>query len=248
MNREDAFLVQALFLSIAFGSAFFLLMKNALPRIPRVSLTRFKLKKRVARWPRLVEAKTNVLQNFFYRRRRKKLVAQLPDALDALASALRAGYALPYACALVEREAHPPISRVFGALARAHEYELSLKDAAAMIRPQVGAVEWDYVAEALEMHDGIGGNFIPVLAEAAHSLREKLRVDAEVASATASGRVSGLIVAALAPVSFVTFYFFSPSYMSILFTSTLGVMLLASAVILEAIGFIFIWKIISIDY
>ncbi|MDO8617304.1 MAG: type II secretion system F family protein [Candidatus Uhrbacteria bacterium] len=180
--------------------------------------------------------------------RRKKFTEQLPDALDALVQGLRAGYALPHALAMVERETREPSSLVFGSLARAQEYRLNFGQAVKMIDGQLNVPGWALVTEALHMQNRVGGNMIPVLTKIAEGLRDRSRIEQEIHTATASGKFSGLIISALAPLSFLLFYFLSPTYVDILIHSTLGIALLSLAAVLEVIGFLFIWSIVSLDY
>lgn len=179
---------------------------------------------------------------------KKRFTRQLPDALDALVSALRAGYALPPALELVTRETQGMVREVFMALARAHQYQVPLREAVKRICAQLRIPEWDLVAQTIEIQGVSGGNIIPTIEELARTLRDKLRVDQEVATATASGRFSGLLIAALAPLSLIGFLLFSPSYMSILLHTELGHLLLALAALLELVGFFTIWKMVTIDY
>ncbi len=179
---------------------------------------------------------------------KKRFVSQLPDALDALVSALRAGYALPPALELVARETQGMVRDVFAALSRAHQYQVPMREAVKRICAQVRLQEWDLVAQAIEIQETSGGNIIPTLDELARTLRDKIRVDQEVTTATASGRFSGLLIAGLAPLSLIGFLVFSPSYMSILLHTELGHILLALAALLEVIGFLIIWKMVTIDY
>lgn len=178
----------------------------------------------------------------------KQFAVQLPDALDALVSALRAGYALPPALELVARETQGMVHDVFAALARANQYQVPLREAVKRICAQLQLPEWDLVAQTIEIQDTSGGNIIPTMEELARTLRDKIRVDQEVSTATASGRFSGLLIAALAPLSLVGFMVFSPSYMSILLHTELGHLLLVFAALLEVVGFFTIWKLVTIDY
>ncbi|GEM_PF-3363975 len=180
--------------------------------------------------------------------RRKKFSQQLPDALDALVHGLRAGYALPHALALVERETHEPVCLVFRALARAQDYRLNFEQAVKMMDHQLQLAEWTLVAEALSLQQRLGGNIIPVLTKITEGLRDRMRMEQEIHTATASGKFSGLMISALAPFSFFLFYFFSPDYVGVLVHSTIGIALLTAAALLEVVGFLFIWQIVALDY
>lgn len=178
----------------------------------------------------------------------RRFVAHLPDALDALVAGLRAGFALPHALGLVARETRGAIAAVFGALSRADAYQVPMRDAVAMLRPQIRLPQWELVAQALELQSAAFGNIVPVLEEVAHTLRDTQRVEHEVASATASGRLSGFLIASLAPLSLGAFFFFAPSYISVLTQTTTGHILLALAAVFELAGFLIIRKLVTIEY
>lgn len=180
--------------------------------------------------------------------RRRNFVRQLPEALDALVQALRSGYDMTAALALVERESITPVREIFTALTRAEQYRLSLTEAVRLLEDQLTLPEWNLVAEAIQLQRTLGGNIVPVLHEVATTLREKIRIDLEVHSLTASSRLSGLIIAALAPLSLIAFMIFSPSYITILTQSTLGHLLLLIAGLLEVFGFLIIWRLVQVDY
>ena len=80
------------------------------------------------------------------------------------------------------------------------------------------------------------------------TLRDRQSVNQEMQTATAAGKFSGLLIAGLAPLSFVMFLIFAPDYVSVLFQTALGQALLVLAGLLELIGFFLIWKIVTIDY
>ncbi|GEM_PF-6960772 len=253
-------LFQVLLIACAGGLIGFFIVVTLL-RSPEVRTTgvslarRFPRRNRVIRqWPSLgAEVDTwsimqRVRNEAHVRFAKKRFAGQLPDALDALVSALRAGYALPPALELVARETQGMVQDVFAALSRAHQYQVPMREAVKRICTQLRLQEWDLVAQAIEIQGTSGGNIIPTLEELARTLRDKIRVDQEVATATASGRFSGLLIAALAPLSLVGFMVFSPSYMSILLHTELGHLLLALAALLEVIGFLTIWKLVTIDY
>lgn len=180
--------------------------------------------------------------------RRKRFDEQTPDAVDALVQGLRAGYALPQALAVVERETNDPVAQIFGALARANEYRLSFATALEFVDAQIRSAEWTLVSDALRLQDRSGGNMVPVLATMASGMRDRLRVEREIQTATASGKFSGLIIAALAPLSFALFSVFSPTYTAILIHEPVGRALLLFGVVLELVGFFWIWRITTIDY
>lgn len=244
-------LMQVLLVALLFGLITFLLVHSFWRRGgERVSKQRPRPCVAPAPLLPLTEGRVSLSRQLYWRwpRVRRRLVEQLPDALEALTQSLRAGYALPQALALVERESRAPVAHVMGALARSSTYQIPFERAVQLISRQLTEPEWTIVANALTIHEHVGGNVIPVLKEVAQSLRDKLHVDREVLAATASGRFSGLVIAALGPLSVAGFFFFAPSYLAMLTDTRLGQMLLGLAALLELTGFLLIWRLVRIDY
>lgn len=182
------------------------------------------------------------------RRAKRVFLEALPDALLALGGAMRVGYDRLASLELIERETGGHIQLVFGALARAERYRVPFSDAMNALSRELNLMEWNVVAQTLSAGYALGGNSIPILENIAHTLREKVRIDGEVLSATASGRFSGITIALLAPLSFAAFTVLAPEYMSVMTQSGTGQILLFVATLLEIMGFSVIWRIMNVDY
>ena len=180
--------------------------------------------------------------------KKKKLARQLPESMLALVASLQAGYSLPSSIEIVARETESPVSTVWSAIVRAHNYGVSLSEAVQSIDVLLGIPEWELVSETFVIQQKVGGNIIPVLEETSRTLRDKRSVEQEAVSATAAGRMSGILLALLAPISFFILLWFAPGYMNIMYTTAIGKMLLVIAFTLEVIGFFVILKIIKIDF
>lgn len=180
------------------------------------------------------------------RRQRRRLLDQLPDALDSLVDALRAGYSLPSAVALLGRELEGPLQAVFAALTRGLTLGLPWTESLKRVSADLGISAWGAAAETLAMGESLGGNFITLLAEQTRTLREQARVHAEIKTLTAAGRLSGNLIAGLVPLAMLFFWAVSPSYISVLFSTFLGRLLCALAVALEVAGIVWIWRITRI--
>jgi Flp pilus assembly protein TadB len=183
-----------------------------------------------------------------YEATKKRFITGLPDALLILIGALKAGFALPDALAVVERESSAPTRLVFASLVRAHTLRISLDRAVLLLDEALRVPEWTLVADSLAVLVATGGNMIPVLTDLAQTLRDKLHVEREIQTATAAGRLSGLIISLLAPASFIFFLVFSPQFVIPLLNTNLGQLLLILALVLEVAGFVVIWRITKIDF
>ena len=80
----------------------------------------------------------------------------------------------------------------------------------------------------------------------AYMIDEKLKLQRDIKSFTSQGKLSGILIAVLWPLSLAAFSWISPQHTDILFNTSAGQTLLGISILLEALGFFFIWKIITI--
>jgi tight adherence protein B len=92
----------------------------------------------------------------------------------------------------------------------------------------------------------MGGNIVQMLQRMADWVRQKNKLEKDIKVFTSQGRLSGIIIALLWPLSATIFYFLNAEYISILFTNNTGQIFLFLSMVLEVIGFMMIWKIIKI--
>lgn len=185
---------------------------------------------------------------YIVQKRRRAVVAHLPSAIETLVQAIRAGYAMQQAVGLVGRELQPPVCHIFLAIERGMNYRRPLRSILHALEWELGLKEWDLFAEALSVQERTGGNIIPLLERVAETLRQNESIEQEMRAATASGRLSGWLIALLVPVMFVLFLSLNPSYMSVFFTTGMGRLLMLLAAALEAVGFLLIRRITRISY
>lgn len=181
------------------------------------------------------------------RARRKAFDAQIPDALALISNSLKAGYGLLQAMEMVGQEMHPPIAPEFVRTLAEIRVGASTEDALAALAARVGSEDMDLVVTAFLIQRQVGGNLAEVLDKIAFTIRERIRIRGEVRTLTAQGRLSGLIIGVL-PLGIGLFLAaVNPEYVMTLFRHPLGQMMLVMAVGAEAVGVLFIKKIIAID-
>ena len=181
------------------------------------------------------------------KRKKRICAADLPDSLDSIVEAMKAGYSFTQALRLAAREARQPVKNIFEALNRADDYRMPLQDALFVINNQLNLPEWSVIGESFLVREKIGGNIVPIMRELAKMLRQKAVMERDIQASTASGKMSGIIIAGMVPFSLAFFYFFNPDYLSIMFTTFTGKVLLFLAVVLEIVGFLMIKKLTKIE-
>jgi tight adherence protein B len=184
----------------------------------------------------------------FYRARRIKLFnAQLVDALQAMSSAMRAGLTLQQAVEQIAREAPVPLSQEFGLFVKEVKFGVSFEEALVNMAHNVGSDDLDLVVTSANIARQLGGNMAEMFETISATIRERFRLEGKIQSMTAQGKLSGWIVAALPLVLGVVINGMRPDLMEPMLEHWFGWVLIASIVIMEALGIFFIRKIVDID-
>jgi tight adherence protein B len=171
----------------------------------------------------------------------------LPEALDLVVSALRAGHSLIAAMGLVARECADPIGTEFRACFDEQNYGLDLNIAMDNLLNRVPLQDLRIVSTAIMIQKESGGNLAEVLDKTSHVIRERFRLKRQVMTHTAQGRLTGLILTLLPIVLGIAIYFISPDMMSILWKTQIGIKLLWGAAGMMVIGGLIIRKIVNMD-
>jgi tight adherence protein B len=186
---------------------------------------------------------------FLFQRRRgrlKKFAAQLPDALELLARALRAGHSLPAGFQLVSQEMPAPISSEFQRTYEEQNFGVPLEDALKGLGERVPNMDLQFLITAIQIQRQTGGDLAEILDKLGYVIRERFKLFGQVAALTAEGRLSGWILNALPILILVALLKLNPSYVMLLFTDPLGRKMLIFAGIMQVIGAVAIRKIVNI--
>jgi tight adherence protein B len=150
----------------------------------------------------------------------------LPEALDLIVNALRAGHSLIAAMGLVARECADPVGSEFKACFEEQNYGLELTTALDNLIVRVPLQDLKIVATAITIQKESGGNLAEVLDKTAHVIRERFRLKRQVKTHTAQGRLTGIILTLLPLGLGIVLFFLNPTQMSLLWTTPMGVKLL----------------------
>jgi tight adherence protein B len=126
--------------------------------------------------------------------RLRKCDQLLPEAIDLMARALRAGHALTAALEMVGDEIAEPISSEFKRLHEEHSLGLSLRDATLNLVSRLPRDDVRFLATAILMQKETGGNLAQILDKTAAVARERARLRGQLNIYTAQGRITGWIL------------------------------------------------------
>ena len=180
------------------------------------------------------------------RSRLRKFGEQLPDALELVARALRAGHSLAAGFHLVGDEMASPIGDEFTRVYEEQNLGIPLEEALEEMTERVPNLDLRFFATAVIIQRQSGGDLAEILDKIGHLVRERFKIWGQVQALTGEGRLSGIVLLALPPVLFITMYRLNPGYVLMLFEDPLGKQMLAAALVLQAIGALVIRKIVNI--
>lgn len=183
---------------------------------------------------------------FRRKRRMKKFAAQLPDALELVARALRAGHSLAAGFRLVSSEASDPIASEFGTVFEEQNLGIPFEEALENLCERVPNLDLKFFVTAVVLQRQTGGDLAEILDKIGRLIRERFKIWGQVQALTGEGRLSGIVLLALPPMLFVAVYRLNPDYLMVLFTDDLGKKMLIGGVIMQLFGALVIRKIVNI--
>jgi tight adherence protein B len=205
------------------------------------------------RWPAgLIAAAVGGLAPYVILRRKRskrfyKFEEQLPEAIDMLGRAIRAGHPLSSGLKMVADEAKDPVAGEFRRTHEEHRFGLAFEDAMLAMADRVGIVDVRILVTAILIQREVGGNLAEVLDNLASVIRARFNSRRQLRVTTAQGRFSGYVLAVLPIAVGAAIYSLNPPYMKLLFTDPMGKLMVAFAVIFQIIGFLWIRKIVNIE-
>jgi Flp pilus assembly protein TadB len=169
-------------------------------------------------------------------RRRASFGEQLPDMLQLIASALRAGFSLAQAIDAVVREDVQPIA---GEISRAlGEVRLggNLEDGLDAVANRMDSDDLRWTVTAIRIQQGVGGNLAEILLTIAGTIRERAFLRRHVRALSAEGRLSAYVLVALPVVIGIWLFVSASQYMRPLYTTPIGELMLGAAIVLVVLG------------
>jgi tight adherence protein B len=171
----------------------------------------------------------------------------MPEGLDLMVSALRAGHGLVAAIGSVARECADPVGCEFKTCFDEQNYGLELKAALENLIKRVPLQDLRIFSTAIMIQKESGGNLAEVLDKTSHVIRERFRLKRQVGVHTAQGRMTGWVLTLLPVVLGTILYFVNPEMISILWKDPTGIKMLWAASGMIVVGGIIIHRIVNMD-
>jgi len=183
---------------------------------------------------------------FRRKRRMKKFAAQLPDALELIARALRAGHSLGSGFQLVSEEMNEPIASEFRRSFDEQNLGIPLDESLDSMTDRMPNLDLKFFCTAVILQRQTGGDLAEILDKIGRLIRDRFRIWGQVQALTGEGRLSGIVLLALPPALFIAVWKLNPEYVSVLFTDPMGKQMLIGGIVMQVLGALVIRKIVNI--
>jgi tight adherence protein B len=183
------------------------------------------------------------------RRREKRLRlldAQLPDAVELIARALRAGHPLAPALQMVGEEMPDPIGSEFGIAFDEINYGVPLNDAMLNLAGRVPAEDLRFFAVAVVLQRETGGNLAEILDNIGKLIRERFKLLGTIRVLSAEGRLSAWILSLLPFATALLINLVNPGFMNVLWSDPAGFKMVLGALVMMGIGIFWMTRIVRI--
>jgi tight adherence protein B len=178
----------------------------------------------------------------------RKMQNTLPQALQAVSDAIRSGQTLSEACELVSKEIKGPLGAEFR---YAHEQlELGHSPISVMNRMarRVPLPEFRIFSTAVVVHRRAGGNLSLLSERMSKAARDRQEVRSHLMATTAGGRLSAVGMVMGTIIAIFLLGWIEPNYIHKFLSNPKGPWLLATALGLQVVGGLWVWRILRTSY
>jgi tight adherence protein B len=180
------------------------------------------------------------------KRRMEKFQRQLPDALDLIARALKAGHAFTGGLKMVGDEMEEPIGTEFEKTLHEINFGSGIPEALKNLTQRVDCPDLRFFIISVIIQRETGGNLAEILAKIAYLIRERFKLQNRVQVLAAEGKLSAVILIAIPFVIALALSVLNPVYIKTLFVDPVGKALVAFALLMMAIGIVVMKRMIEI--
>ena len=180
------------------------------------------------------------------KKRLNKFAMQLPEAMELVARALRAGHSLAAGLHVVAEEMPNPIAKEFARCYEEQNLGISLDESLKSMCERVPNLDLRFFVTSVAIQRQTGGDLAEILDRIGYVIRERIKILGQVKALTAEGRLSGIVLIALPIGLFFLMMWMKPDYIELLWKDDMGIKMSIGAVVLMLIGSYSIKKIIDI--
>jgi len=185
---------------------------------------------------------------FLKRRREKKFLAALPDAVDVIVRGIKAGLPLFDSIKVVAADAPEPLRSEFLAIIETQTIGMPLGEACARLYERMPLPEANFFGIVVAIQQKSGGNLSEALGNLSKVLRDRKRMSEKIQAMSMEAKASAAIIGSLPPIVMFLVYLTTPQYISLLWTEPVGRFMLVGCALWMATGIMVMKKMINFDF
>lgn len=187
------------------------------------------------------------LYQILHKRRRRKFVQQLPDALNMISASMQAGANTSSAIEFMAEEVSAPAKQEFGLFLREQRLGVEFNVALNNMYKRIPEDEFQLVVAGMQISRDVGGNLAEMLSRMSDTLRRKLEMEGKIDALTSQGKMQGVVMTGLPLFIGAVLYHMEPDTMGRVFTEPMGWALIVVVTLMLSLGYFSIKKIVTID-
>lgn len=185
---------------------------------------------------------------YLYKRRQAKFVAEFANAVDVIVRGIRSGLPLNDTLRMIAAETPEPVRSEFARIVEAQQMGMSLPQAVERLYLNMPLAETNFFAIVVTIQSQAGGNLAEALSNLSRVLRDRRRMKDKIQAMSMEAKASGAIIGALPIVVGCMVYLTTPDYIMVLFTTTIGHLVLGASAAWMAMGIFVMRKMIQFDF
>ncbi|MBN8978556.1 MAG: type II secretion system F family protein [Xanthobacteraceae bacterium] len=185
---------------------------------------------------------------FLKKRREKKFLAALPDAVDVIVRGIKAGLPLFESIKVVAADAPQPLRGEFLAIIETQAIGMPLGDACLRLYDRMPLPEVNFFGIVVAIQQKSGGNLSEALGNLSKVLRDRKKMAEKIQAMSMEAKSSAGIIGSLPPIMMFLVYVTTPQYISLLWTEPVGRIMLAGCLFWMAAGIFVMKKMINFDF
>ena len=170
---------------------------------------------------------------YMKRKREKKFLEALPDAIDVIVRGIKAGLPLFDSIKLVAADAQEPVKSEFAAIVETQAIGMPLGEACSRLYERMPVSEANFFGIVITIQQKAGGNLSEALGNLSKVLRERKRMKGKISALSMEAKASAGIIGAMPPLVVLGLYSMNPNYISVMWTTDTGRLMLIGCVDLD---------------
>jgi tight adherence protein B len=188
------------------------------------------------------------LLKYLKKRREAKFLMGFPDAVDVIVRGIKAGLPLLDSMRIITHDAPEPLKSEFRAVLETQTVGIPIGEACGKLYERIPVPEANFFGIVVGIQQKAGGNLSEALGNLSRVLRDRKKMKAKIQAMSMEAKASATIIGSLPPAVAGIVYFTSPQYIELLWTHSMGRVMLAGCAIWMSIGILVMRKMINFDF